>query len=185
MSIKESDAHMNETRTRSRFTATVLVAAVFTVCLLFGCTSKEEGGGVPSGRAPDFSLKDIQGKTVRLKDLRGKVVLINFFATWCAPCRREIPDFLQLYDRFKEKGFEIVGIGVDMEGETVLRPFAEQLRISYSVVVGTREVVLDYGGITGVPTSFFVDRQGYIAEHFIGMRSRRLLEETITHLLRS
>jgi len=159
------------------------VFALLGVLAVCGCTDKEDAGGISSGRAPDFSLQDIGGKKVRLKDLRGKVVLINFFATWCAPCRQEVPDFIHLYKQFKDKGFEIVGIGVDMEGEAVIRPFAEHLQIPYPVVAGTREVVMDYGGITGVPTSFFVDREGYLAEQFIGLRPAQSLEKTIVKLL--
>jgi cytochrome c biogenesis protein CcmG/thiol:disulfide interchange protein DsbE len=163
--------------------ASLMLTAFLVGFLCFGCSGDDEGGKNSVGRAPDFSLKDMNGKIVRLSDLRGKVVLINFFATWCAPCRQEIPDFLRLYDHFKEKGFEIVGIGVDMEGEAALRPFSEKFRISYPIVVGTREVVLDYGDITGVPTSFFVDRQGHIAERFIGQRPYSILERNVTELL--
>ena len=159
-----------------------LCASVMTV-LCCSCAEKDKSPITVSGIAPDFSLEDLQGKTIRLKDLRGKVVLVNFFATWCAPCIKEVPAFSQLYERYREKGFEIVGIGVDMEGETALRPFSEKLRIPYPVVIGTRKVVLDYGGITGVPTSFFVDRDGYIADQFIGVRPVQILEKNITNLL--
>jgi peroxiredoxin len=163
--------------------ASLMLAAFLIGFLCLGCSGNDEGRNDKVGRAPDFSLKDMNGKTVRLSDLRGKVVLINFFATWCGPCRQEIPDFLRLHDRFKEKGFEIVGIGVDMDGEAALRPFSEKFRIPYPIVVGTRDVVLDYGDITGVPTSFFVDRGGYITDRFIGQRPLSTLEKTVTELL--
>ena len=166
-----------------RFNRTALCIIVAAFFLYGGCSGSKESDVSLDGRATDFSLKDLQGKKVRLKDMRGKVVLINFFATWCAPCRQEIPDFIRLYRQYKERGFEIIGIGLDMEGETVLRPFSEQLRVPYPVVVGTRKVVLDYGNISGVPTSFFVDREGKIADRFIGVRPHRVLEKNIIDLL--
>jgi thiol-disulfide isomerase/thioredoxin len=110
-------------------------------------------------------------------------VLLNFFATWCAPCRQEIPDFVRLRGKFKAKGFEIVGIGLDMEGAAALAPFAKRFSIPYPILVGTRKVVVDYGDMTGVPTSFFIDRNGYIAESFIGVRPAHMLEKTISLLL--
>jgi cytochrome c biogenesis protein CcmG/thiol:disulfide interchange protein DsbE len=165
-----------------------IMAALFTaIVVLFlcvGCADEKESDAALNGQAPDFTLKDLQGKKVQLKNMRGKVVLINFFATWCAPCRQEIPDFIRLYQQYRERGFEIIGIGLDMEGETVLRPFSEQLRVPYPVVVGTRKVVVDYGNITGVPTSFFIDRDGKIADRFIGMRPRKVLEKNIIDLLK-
>ena len=161
----------------------ILFALTLATLLTVGCTNKEDSNKPSGSPAPRFSLKSLQGDTLRLTDFKGKVVLLNFFATWCAPCRQEIPDFVRLYNKFKDKGFEIVGIGLDMEGAAALGPFAKQFRIPYPVLLGTREVVMDYGEIKGVPTSFFIDRNGYIAEQFIGVRPARVLEKTIVELL--
>jgi len=162
--------------------ARTLCASILLVLLIWGCTSQAENNELP-GRAPQFALKDLKGHTLRLKDLRGRVVLLNFFATWCAPCRQEIPDLERLYKRFNDQGLEIVGISLDMEGAPLLNPFVQHYGISYPVVLGTREVVVDYGGITGIPTSFLIDRDGRVAKHFVGFRPVHVFEQSVLELL--
>jgi peroxiredoxin len=159
-----------------------LCASILLVLLIWGCTSQGENNELP-GRAPQFALKDLKGHTLRLKDLRGRVVLLNFFATWCAPCRQEIPDLERLYKRFNDQGLEIVGISLDMEGASLLNPFVKYYGITYPVVLGTREVVVDYGGITGIPTSFLIDRDGRVAKHFVGFRPAQVFEQSVLELL--
>ena len=153
--------------------------------ILLGACGQGEGTDASSGRrvAPDFALRNLEGGILRLEDLRGKVVLVNFFATWCAPCRQEIPDFVRLRKKFLDQGFEIVGISLDMEGPAVLNPLVRHFNISYPVVIGTREVVTDYGGIDGVPTTFFIDREGFIAERVIGLVPESRLEQMVENLL--
>jgi peroxiredoxin len=150
--------------------------------MIWGCTSQGGNKELP-GRAPQFALKDLKGQTLHLKDLRGRVVLLNFFATWCAPCRQEIPDLERLYKRFNAQGLEIVGIALDMEGATLLNPFVQRYGITYPVVLGTREVVVDYGGIRGIPTTVFIDRDGRVAKHFVGFRPPQVFEKSIQELL--
>lgn len=162
--------------------AGTLCASILLVLLIWGCTSQAENNELP-GRAPQFALKDLKGHTLRLKDLRGRVVLLNFFATWCAPCRQEVPDLERLYKRFNDQGLEIVGISLDMEGASVLNPFVQYYGITYPVVLGTREVVVDYGGITGIPTSFLIDRDGRVSKHFVGFRPAQVFEQSVRELL--
>jgi peroxiredoxin len=161
----------------------IFLVSTLVITLILGCTSKEEKSELASSSAPGFALKDLKGNTLRLENLKGKVVLLNFFATWCAPCREEIPDFVRLYKKYKDQGFEIVGISLDMEGVSLLTPFARQYGINYPILLGTREVVVAYGGIKGIPTSFFVDRNGIVAEHFVGMRPPHVLERSVLELL--
>jgi peroxiredoxin len=154
--------------------------------LVSGCTSKEgEEKEEARHRAPRFALKDLKGNTFRLEDLKGKVVLLNFFATWCGPCRQEVPELVKLYERFRDRGLEIVGISLDMEGAAVLDPFVKQYRIPYPIVLGTRQTVLDYGGVRGIPTSFLIDREGSIIEHFVGWRPARVIEAAVVEALDS
>ncbi len=158
------------------------LVSTFLLLLIWGCTSQADNDE-PSDRAPQFALKDLTGHTLRLKDLKGKVVLLNFFATWCAPCRQEIPDLERLYKRFNDQGLEIVGISLDMEGAPLLNPFVQHYGITYPIVLGTREVVVDYGGIRGIPTSFLIDRDGRVAKHFEGFRPVHVFEQSVLELL--
>jgi thiol-disulfide isomerase/thioredoxin len=160
------------------------VGLTMAALLLFACGDDGGKGGTAGHRpAPDFALKDLQGGILRLEDFRGKVVILNFFATWCAPCRQEVPELIQLRKKFLDEGLEIVGISLDMEGATVLKPFARHFRIPYPIVIGTRDVVSDYGGIEGVPTTFFVDREGFIVNRVIGLVPRQRLEQAVASLL--
>jgi peroxiredoxin len=154
--------------------------------LVLGCGGKrdDEKGGT-GAKAPGFVLENLKGGTLRLGDLRGKVVLLNFFATWCGPCREEIPELVKLHKRFKDRGLEIVGISLDMEGAAVLAPFKKRYMISYPIVLGTRQTVLDYGGIKGIPTSFLIDRKGMIIERFVGWRPAEVIEAAVVKALDS
>jgi len=155
---------------------------VSVLILVSGCSGNGEQGGV-NQPAPLFTMQDIHGDTVSLKDLRGKVVLLSFFATWCGPCRQEVPEFIRIYEKLKDDGLEIVAIGLDAEGARVLRSFARDHQIPYPIVPGTRNVVLDYGGIESIPTTFVIDHHGRVAEYFVGWRPASRLEESVERLL--
>jgi cytochrome c biogenesis protein CcmG/thiol:disulfide interchange protein DsbE len=161
-----------------------LLAGALVLVLVCGCTAKEESDkATGQGVAPLFALKDLEGNTVRLKDLRGKVVLLNFFATWCGPCRQEISDLVGLDKKFHSKGLQVIGISLDMEGAAVLHPFVRRYGITYPVVLGDRQVVLDYGGIRGIPTSFLIDRNGMVIKHFVGFQPGQVIEAAVVELL--
>jgi len=134
-------------------------------------------------KAPDFKLKDQNGKEISLSSLKGKAVVINFWATWCPPCREEIPGFIKVYNRLKDKGVELVGISLDREGWEVVRPFLKKYEINYPVVVGDRELTEAYGGIRGIPTTFFVDRNGNIEDKHVGYMSEADFEKQVKKLL--
>jgi peroxiredoxin len=157
--------------------------AVCITLLICGCGGREEPSALVLHAAPDFALEDLNGRVYRLGDLRGRVVVLNFFATWCGPCRQEIPDFVRLHQTFKEKGLEIIGVSLDFEADAVLRRFIQQYGISYPIVLGTRKVVLDYGGIEGIPTTVVIDQHGAISDYFVGFRPGHLIEASVTKLL--
>ena len=119
-----------------------------------------------------------------MADLKGKVLILNFFATWCGPCRQEIPDLIRIYERFQDKGLEIIGVSLDQEGEAVLRPFIKRYGITYPVVLGTREVVVDFGGVQGIPTTYLIDHNGAISNYFVGLRPGYVIEESVRKLLK-
>ena len=119
--------------------------------------------------APELKLKDLDGKDVALSDLRGKVVFVNFWATWCGPCQDEIPSLIDLQNQYASKGFTVVGIAMDDEGKSVVAPFVakelydvkgQKLHINYPILLGNDEASDKFGGILGYPTSFLISRSG-------------------------
>jgi cytochrome c biogenesis protein CcmG/thiol:disulfide interchange protein DsbE len=133
--------------------------------------------------APDFALKDGDGKTVRLSDYRGKVVLLDFWATWCGPCKTEIPWFIEFERKYKDRGFAVLGVSMDDDGWDVVKPFLKRIGVNYRVVMGNEQTGDLYGGIEALPTAFLIDRQGRVAIEHVGLSSRREFEDGIEKLL--
>jgi len=138
-------------------------------------------------QAPDFTLKDANGHTVRLSDYRGKVVLLDFWATWCGPCKIEIPWFQEFERQYKDKGFAVIGVAMDEEGWNVVKPFAQHMSINYRVVVGDDSIgdLYGEGGIDALPTTFLIDRGGRIASVHVGLSSKSDFENDIQELLKA
>ncbi len=153
---------------------TLLMMTVFVPALMFGQAAS---------KAPNFSLKMSDGKTIELKKLQGRVVVVNFWATWCGPCKAEIPGFLEVYQQYKSKGLEIVGISLDQEGWKPVKPFIDRYKITYPVVVGDAKLAEAYGGIDAIPTTFIVDKKGNIAKRHIGYMDKKTFEDLIKDLL--
>ena len=149
---------------------------------MIGCGVAAEQAGSRTA-APNFKLADLSGHSVELASHRGKVVLIDFWATWCPPCRQEIPHFIELYKAYRGKGLEIIGIALDQSGAAVVKPFAQMNGINYPIVIGTPQVEAAYGGIRGIPTTFLVDKKGQIAKKYIGYQDKEVFEKEIQALL--
>jgi len=149
-------------------------------------TGKLEEGTVTEkewGNAPDFTLSDLEGKSLTLSEFRGKVIILNFWATWCPPCRREIPDFIDLYRSYKDKGLIILGINLDAGDIRSVKRFSEEYGINYPVVIGNDSVTQDYGGIRAIPTTFIIDKKGDIREKYVGYQPRATFEKAVKNLL--
>ncbi len=133
-----------------------------------------------NGIAPAFSLEGLNGKNVRLSDFRGKVVLVNFWASWCPPCKAEIPGFEKVYKAYRNKGFTIIGIATD----NVPPSFIKQMGITYPLAMADDKVVSDYGNISGIPTSFLIGREGRIIKKVFGTYPERELKSDLTSALK-
>jgi peroxiredoxin len=171
-----------------------LTAAIGTALLLgsmfSGCSSSPNGVSAASVKAdkdrktaPDFALKDADGKVVHLSDYRGKVVLLDFWATWCGPCKIEIPWFMDMQRRDKDRGFEVLGVAMDDEGWEAVKPFLSQMGVNYRVVIGNDTTAQLYGGVDALPTTFLIDRTGRIAAVHIGLASKKDFEDGVEQLL--
>ena len=136
-------------------------------------------------KAPDLSFKDINGKTIRLSDLKGKVVLLNFWATWCVPCRAEIPDFIKNQRRYRARGLRILGITYPPERRSEVRSFMRELKINYPVVIGSKETKQAFTPSETLPLTVVIDRQGNIREIIAGIMYADEFNEKVKPLLSS
>jgi cytochrome c biogenesis protein CcmG/thiol:disulfide interchange protein DsbE len=172
------------------------VAAVLTIgfaigCMIDGCTPVRpvKAASLKPDKerhaAPDFALKDADGKTVHLSDYKGKVVLLDFWATYCGPCRIEIPWFMDFERKHKSQGFSVLGVSMDDDGWDAVKPFITELAINYRVMVGDDSTAEMYGGIEALPTTFLIDRDGKIAAVHVGLTSKSEMENGIEQLLQT
>jgi peroxiredoxin len=155
-----------------------LLAVLAVVVLLSSCSAESSTNAAPKTTskerkaAPEFTLTDANGSSVKLSDYRGKVVLLNFWATWCGPCTLEIPWFIDFEQEFKSRGFEVVGISMDDEGWAAIKPYAAEHKMNYRVLLGDDSVSQLYGGVEALPTTFIIDRDGKIASVHVGLAGK-------------
>lgn len=190
-----------ETQMRSRtFLSLMIVSALVSLLVLGGCggqgedstqtggtdaastdtASSEEGSetGIEVGQyPPTFALPDLDGNNVALGDFRGSVVVVDLWATWCPPCREEIPVLIDLYSEYKDDGLVILGVGLDRGGAADLAPFVEKNGITYPILVGDRAVSEAYK-VTGIPTTFIIGRDGRIVAKHVGFAMEMVPELT-------
>ena len=133
--------------------------------------------------APDFALPNLDGETVQRADFDNKVLLVNFWATWCAPCLIEIPWFIEFQNQYGEQGLEVIGISLDEGGTKLVQTFVQEHQMNYTVLMGDEKAAETFGGILGLPTTFLVDRAGKYYSRHQGLVSRGILEEELKVLL--
>jgi cytochrome c biogenesis protein CcmG/thiol:disulfide interchange protein DsbE len=169
----------------------VSAGAVIGVALMVPLAGCRGGAAAPAAPgapaavklAPDFELKDVSGKPYKFSDAKGTVRLVDFWATWCAPCREEIPMFKEFHAAYGPRGFNLVGIAMDDEGVDKVKPFVDELQIPYLTLIGNEDVVDAFGGVVGFPTKFLIDREGHIVDMWVGEVPRAVLEKKIQALL--
>jgi len=162
------------------------IVIFFCVMIISACSTADDVK-VLAGPAPDFMLEDISGKSLSLSDVRGKVVIVDFWATWCGPCVMSIPELVDLQEKYKDKGLVVVGISVDddkvSKGE--LLAFKEKMRIIYPILRANNKVFEDYFGRTkgfSIPTLFVIDREGKVRDRFVGYKPGAV-EKSVQSLL--
>jgi thiol-disulfide isomerase/thioredoxin len=165
------------------------VGAVVAVMLFAGVhisrnnRSSGPGHGLIGEAAPDFDLTSLDGKDVKLSSLRGKAVLLNFWATYCGPCKVEMPWFVELQKEYGPQGFQIVGVAMDDASTEDIAKFAKDMGVNYPILLGKESVGLSYGGVNVLPTTFFLDRSGKVVAREFGLQSRNVFVDHIKEAL--
>jgi thiol-disulfide isomerase/thioredoxin len=133
--------------------------------------------------APAWELKDVNGNLVKLSDFKGKVVVLDFWATWCPPCRAEIPHFIGLQDQYGKQGLVVIGVSVDQGGPQVVSSFVKANKVNYPIVLGNLDVAEQYDATNGIPTTFVIDRKGNIVSKHLGYTEPDIFENEIKNAL--
>ncbi|MFZ3217461.1 MAG: TlpA disulfide reductase family protein [Candidatus Acidiferrales bacterium] len=170
----------------------VVAAAGFSGCKARSSQAAALGNEKPLANEPDVTFKDLQGKDVTLASLKGKVVVVNFWATWCDPCQVEIPWMIGFQKKYADKGFTLLGVAMDDEGKSVVEPYVQktqfkvdgqELTMNYPIVLGNDDLSAKFGGLLGLPTTFVISRDGKIVKRYIGLASESDLDKEIQGLL--
>jgi len=133
--------------------------------------------------APDFMSTDLKGNRVQLSSFKGKAVVVNFWATWCEPCKVEMPWLVDLQKKYGSQGLQVLGIAMDDADDATIQQFSVKMGVNYPVLKGTEAIADLYGGLDGLPATFFVDRSGKIADQVVGLMSKSVIEDAIKRAL--
>jgi thiol-disulfide isomerase/thioredoxin len=176
----------------------ILLILVATAAVIAGLALAEKhwlaggksGGGSsgPLSDAPTVAIKDLAGNDVTLEQFRGKVVLVNFWATWCQPCQIEMPWFIEFQEKYGAQGFTVLGVAMDDEGKSVVGPFIEKedfdvdgrkMKVNYPILIGNDDIAAKFGGLLGLPTTLVISRDGKITKRFIGLVNHEVIVKEI------
>lgn len=159
-----------------------VAAAIIVLAVLIGCTRSDERSTSVSGEAPNFKLQDLNGKTVQLADFKGKPVVLDFWATWCQPCRDSIPGMAKLHRDYADKGLVILAISLDGGGTEDIKSFQKEYGITYTVLMGTEDVASQYR-VRTIPTMIVLDKSGKVRKRYMGAGNEDDIEKTVKQLL--
>jgi len=162
----------------------LFLLSIFWLALSTAACAGPDGQTAAFAPMPSFSVEDIGGTKISSAALKGKVVVVNFWATWCPPCRAEIPDFVAFYNDNKSKGLEVIGLSVDEMTASEIKPFVEKFKMSYPVVLADSQIVRAFDPGNAIPTTFIVDKQGRIRHKQVGLMERSSLENWFGKLSR-
>lgn len=163
----------------------LVTAALAIIFIAFNYLNSQSSNNavVENKKAPDFELISTNGKKIKLSDFKNKIVIIDFWATWCGPCRRGIPDLVSIQNEFK-KDVAVIGISLDRDTKSEVVPFMKKYGINYPIVYGDDAVVKSYGGIEAIPTSFIIDKKGNIVDNHVGLVSKSTYTDLIKSLIK-
>ena len=159
-----------------------LLLVILLALIIAGCSQDDSGQGLTGG-APDFTLPAVDGSMVSMSDYRGKVILVDFWATWCPPCQEMIPVLSKLHKKYSDKGLVILGVSLDRDGLEALGTYVHENMIPYKVVMGDTRIGNAFGGVSSIPTLYIVDRDGRLVRKLTGYHSYGQLEEQVKKYL--
>jgi thiol-disulfide isomerase/thioredoxin len=178
---------------RIRRSICMFILAGLLVAAFSGCGGTNTSGAPKVlANEPEVTFKDLNGQDVTLSSLKGKVVVVNFWATWCEPCRTEIPWMIAYQQKYADKGFTMLGVAMDEDGKSAVEPFikttnfdvaGKQLTMNYPIVLGNDDIAAKFGGMLGLPTSLVISRDGKIVKRYIGLVNEADLDKQIKDLL--
>jgi peroxiredoxin len=169
----------------------IVVAMVVSLMLVYGIHKARQNSTLPgdSGSAlqgklaPDFTLTTLDGKTVRLSDFRGKAVLLNFWATWCEPCKVEMPWFVEMQKQYGDQGLQILGVAMDDASPKDISQFTKEMGVNYPIMIGKDSVGDAYGGVQFLPATFYIGRDGKVVNKVFGLKGRGEIQDYIKKAL--
>jgi peroxiredoxin len=166
------------------FKKLIVLFSIFSSVIWLGCgKTPEKKNPPPAGTDFDFTLPNLNGKTLSLKDFKGKTCIINFWATWCPACEEEIRKLNELYQRYKNEGLVVIGIALDKDSLNLVEPFVRRKKIGYPILKGDEQVLLGLDDFSGVPTTLIVDQKGDINKKYDGSFDKGELEKNLKELL--
>jgi peroxiredoxin len=167
----------------------ILIYGIVALCLLglYWASRRTTLKPVPTASgnlAPDFTVTDLNGRQLTLSDFKGKIVLLDFWATWCAPCRTEIPHFIEMQQKYGPQDFQVIGISMDDDAKPV-REYYQQHQLNYPVAVGDDKLAQRFGGMLGLPVNFLIDREGRIFSKHLGATDVSVFDDEVAELLKT